>query len=113
MDVLYENGEATVGEVQDALPDAPGYSAVRALLRKLVDKGHAAYRAAGGRYVYRPVLGRAKARRSALNRVVETFFGGSAAAAVVGLLGSKRKLSDGELAEIEAVLRKLKHSDDV
>ena len=108
MDVLYENGEAAVGEVQDALPDAPSYSAVRALLRKLLDKGHVAYRDDRGRYVYRPVLARAKARRSALNRVVETFYGGSAAAAVVGLLGSKRELSDDELASIEAVLAKFK-----
>lgn len=111
MDVLYENAEATVSEVQDALPEAPGYSAVRALLRKLVDKGHVAYRDDHGRYVYHPVLARAKARRSALNRVVETFYGGSAAAAVVGLLGSKRDLSEDELAAIEAVLQKFKPTD--
>ena len=111
MDVLYESDEATVGEVQDALPDAPGYSAVRALLRKLLDKGHVAYRDERGRYIYRPVLTRAKARRSALNRIVETFYEGSTAAAVVGLLGSKRELSDDELAAIEAVLAKFKTTD--
>ena len=111
MDVLYENSEATVGEVQDALPAAPGYSAVRALLRKLLDKGHVAYRDERGRYIYRPVLTRAKARRSALNRIVETFYGGSTAAAVAGLLGSKRELSDDELAAIESVLAKFKPTD--
>ena len=111
MDVLYENGEATVGEVQDAIPDAPGYSAVRALLRKLLDKGHVAYRNERGRYVYRPVQTRAKARRSALNRLVETFYGGSTAAAVVGLLGSKRELDDDELDAIEAVLQKFRPAD--
>ena len=54
MDVLYERGEASVGEVHRTLPDAPSYSAVRALMRKLLDKGHAAYREDGTRYLYRP-----------------------------------------------------------
>ena len=108
MDVLYERGEASVGEVHDALPDAPSYSAVRALMRKLLDKGHASYREEGTRYVYRPVLARTRARRSALTRVVNTFFGGSAAEAVVGLLGAEGDLTPEELARIEATLDKLK-----
>ena len=110
MDVLYERGEASVGEVRHALPNAPSYSAVRALMRKLLDKGHASYREEGTRYVYRPVLARTRARRSALQRVVTTFFDGSAADAVVGLLGSERSLSEEELARIEATLEKLKAS---
>ncbi|MCE2459929.1 MAG: BlaI/MecI/CopY family transcriptional regulator [Pseudomonadales bacterium] len=108
MDILYEQGEASVGEVRRALPNAPSYSAVRALMRKLLDKGHASYREEGTRYVYRPVLARNRARRSALQRVVTTFFDGSAADAVVGLLGSERSLSVEELARIEATLEKLK-----
>ncbi len=112
MDVLYERGEATVGEVLEALPDAPSYSAVRALMRKLLDKGHAAYRNERGRYVYRPVMARARARRSALNRLVDIFYGGSAANAVVGLLGARRKLSADEVEQIEAVLAKFKGDAD-
>ena len=108
MDVLYERGEASVGEVRRALPDAPSYSAVRALMRKLLDKGHASYREEGTRYVYRPVLARNRARRSALQRVVNTFFDGSAADAVVGLLGNERNLTEAELARIQATLEKLK-----
>ena len=108
MDVLYEQGEASVGEVHRALPDAPSYSAVRALMRKLLDKGHASYREEGTRYVYRPVLAPNRARRSALQRVVNTFFGGSATDAVVGLLGSERDLSDEELGRIQSSLEKLK-----
>ncbi|MYA17951.1 MAG: BlaI/MecI/CopY family transcriptional regulator [Gammaproteobacteria bacterium] len=108
MDVLYERGEASVGEVHGALPDAPSYSAVRALMRKLLDKGHASYRAEGTRYVYRPVLAPTRARRSALDRVVNTFYGGSAADAVVGLLGAKSELTPEELARIEGILAKLK-----
>ena len=110
MDVLYERGEASVGEVHRVLPDAPSYSAVRALMRKLLDKGHASYRREGTRYVYRPVLARNRARRGALERVVNTFFDGSAAEAVVGLLGSRRDLSDDELARIEAVLAKVRNA---
>ena len=108
MDVLYEQGEASVGEVRRALPNAPSYSAVRALMRKLLDKGHASYREDGARYVYRPVLARNRARRSALQRVVNTFFDGSAADAVVGLLGGERDLTEEELARIQATLEKLK-----
>ena len=108
MDVLYERGEASVGEVRRALPNAPSYSAVRALMRKLLDKGHASYREEGTRYVYRPVLARNRARRSALQRVVNTFFDGSAADAVVGLLGNERDLTDQELERIQAILEKLK-----
>lgn len=108
MDVLYERGEASVGEVRRALPNAPSYSAVRALMRKLLDKGHASYREEGTRYVYRPVLARNRARRSALQRVVNTFFDGSAADAVVGLLGNERDLTDQELERIQATLEKLK-----
>ena len=108
MDVLYERGEASVGEVRRALPNAPSYSAVRALMRKLLDKGHASYREEGTRYVYRPVLARNRARRSALQRVVNTFFDGSAADAVVGLLGNERDLTEEELARIQATIEKLK-----
>lgn len=108
MDVLYERGEASVGEVHGALPDAPSYSAVRALMRKLLDKGHASYREDGTRYVYRPVLAPTRARRSALDRVVNTFFGGSAADAVVGLLGGEGDLTPEELGRIEETLEKLK-----
>ncbi len=110
MDVLYERGEASVGDVRRALPDAPSYSAVRALMRKLLDKGHASYREQGNRYVYRAVLARNRARRSALQRVVNTFFDGSAADAVVGLLGAERSLSADDLGRIEATLEKLKAS---
>lgn len=108
MDVLYERGEASVGEVRRVLPNAPSYSAVRALMRKLLDKGHASYREEGTRYVYRPVLARNRARRSALQRVVNTFFDGSAADAVVGLLGNERNLTEEEWARIQATLEKLK-----
>src|SRR5262245_25352437 len=77
MEVIYRLGEATAAEVLRGLTDPPGYSAVRALLRILEEKGHLTHVARGPRYVYRPTVARDKARRSALQRVVDTFFEGS------------------------------------
>jgi predicted transcriptional regulator len=93
MDVLYSRGEASVADVQAAIPDAPGYSAVRALLQKLLEKEHVEFREDGPRYLYRPRLRKEKALRNAVNRLVDTFFGGSRADALLNLLGD----SGGEL----------------
>lgn len=109
MDVLYAKEEASAAEVQAELPGAPSYSTVRALLRKLLDKGHVRYRQDGPRYVYLPVVAKPQASESAFSRLVETFFGGSAGAAVVNLLGnSGEEMSREEIAEIEAELARIK-----
>ena len=84
MDVVYQRGEATAAEVLEALPDPPSYSAVRALLRVLEGKGHVRHQ--GPRYVFLPTVSRETARRSALARVVQTFFDGSNQAAVAALI---------------------------
>src|SRR5215467_13167431 len=86
MDALHQHGRATVAEVQNALPDPPGYSAVRALLRILEDKGHVKHLKDGARYVYQPRASRENARRSALRRLVSTFFAGSVTQAMAALL---------------------------
>lgn len=89
------------------MPQAPGYSAVRALLRILEDKGHVRHREDGPRYVYLPVVEAAAARRSALRHVLDTFFDGSAAGAMAALLGGDGgKLSAEELARMEALIAK-------
>src|ERR1044072_5460894 len=85
MDVLHARGEATAADVLAALPDPPGYSAVRALLRILEEKGHVKHRSEGGRYVFLPRTSRAIASRSALKRVVSTFFQGSTTQAMAAL----------------------------
>ena len=109
MDILYELGEATAADVRERLPQAPSYSAVRALLRKLMDKGHVDYRQDGAKYVYRPVLPKQEAKRGAVQRLLDTFFDGSAGNAVVNLLGEEGKdLSVEDIDEIEAMLAKLK-----
>src|SRR5512147_2502738 len=76
MDVLYQRGQATVAEVEEALADPPGYSAVRATLNVLVDKGHAQYKQDGPRYLYLPAIPAGSARNAAVEHLVKTFFGG-------------------------------------
>lgn len=105
LDILYAKGEASAADVQAALPDPPGYSAVRALLRILEDKGHARHEQRGTRYVYLPIVPRDRARRSALTRIVKTFFDGSAAQAAATLVDSG-SLSDDELKRLQALIER-------
>jgi predicted transcriptional regulator len=86
MDVIYARGRATVAEVRDRLPDPPTYSAVRALLRILEEKGHLCHEQDGPRYVLLPTVPAEKARESALRHLLRTFFDGSAEGAVAALL---------------------------
>ena len=105
MDVVYRLGRATAGEVLDGLPDPPSYSAVRAMLRTLEDKGHLRHDLDGTRYVYLPTLSRAKARRSAIEGLVRTFFDGSPEQAMAALLDvSRDELSDDDLDRLAALI---------
>ena len=97
MDVVYERGKATVQEVQDAMPDPPSSSAVRATMRVLEDKGRLHHKEEGRKYVYYPAVAPERARRNALQHIVKTFFGGSAEQAAVALL----RMSDTGLAQPE------------
>jgi predicted transcriptional regulator len=98
VDILYAQGRATAAEVQSALPDPPSYSAVRAMLRILEEKGHVRHEQDGPRYVYVPTLARDNAQRSALQHVLQTFFDGSAEQAISALLDEQSaRLSDKEL----------------
>ena len=98
MDLLYQRGRATAAEVQAELPDPPGYSAVRAMLRVLEDKGHVRHQQDGPRYVYVPKVARDRAKRTALRHVVRTFFDGSTEQLVAALLDDgSAQLSEGEL----------------
>jgi BlaI family transcriptional regulator, penicillinase repressor len=105
IDILYANGRATAAEVQVALPEPPSYSAVRAMLRILEEKGHVRHEQDGPRYVYLPTLGRDNAQRSALHHMLKTFFGGSAEQAISALLDeSSQKLSDAELDRLARLI---------
>ena len=112
MDVLYRLGSATAAEVQDNIPEAPSYSAVRALLRILVDKGHIKHSYDGPRYVYSPIVSRPVAQKSALRQLVKTFFDGSASNAVAALLDmSGKDLSDAELDRLARIVEQAKQEE--
>ena len=107
MDVLYRKGSATAAEVLENMPDPPGYSAVRALLRILEQKGHIRHEELEGRYVFMPTVARDKAKRSAIRHLVTTFFDGSSEEAVAALLdASASKLSDSELDRLQDLIDK-------
>jgi predicted transcriptional regulator len=104
MDVIYRLGRATAAEVRAQLPAPPGYSAVRALLRVLEEKGHLRHEADGPRYVFLPTISRERARRSALRQLLATFYDDSPEQVVATLLDvSAARLTDAEfdrLAEL-------------
>jgi BlaI family penicillinase repressor len=105
VDILYTQGRATAAEVQMALPDPPSYSAVRAMLRILEEKGHVRHEQDGPRYVYVPTVARDSAKRSAMRHMLQTFFNGSTAQAISALLDdSSAKLSDAELDRLARMI---------
>jgi predicted transcriptional regulator len=109
MDVIYRMERATAAEVMDRLPDPPSYSAVRALLRVLEEKGHLRHEQDGPRYVFVPTVPRSAASRSALSQMVSTFFGGSVTQTMAALLDiSGPRLSQGELQRLSELIDQAK-----
>lgn len=105
MDIVYSRGQVTVSEVLADMPDAPTYSAVRAMLRKLEDKGHLTHNSQGARYVYEATLPREEAREGALERLMRTFFDGSPSKTVAALLDLKGEdLSEADLDELARMI---------
>lgn len=96
MDVIYSQGRATAAEVREGIANAPSYSAVRALLRLLEEKGHIRHEQDGPRYVYVPTTPKVAAGKSALSHLVQTFFGGSVEDAVATLLDEESTVLDEE-----------------
>jgi BlaI family penicillinase repressor len=104
MNIIFRNGKATANEVMEEMPEAPSYSAVRATLRVLEQKGHVRHQHDGTRYVYIPTVAREKARASALDQLLHTFFDGSAASIVATLLERKEKLTSEELDRLSILI---------
>ncbi len=105
LDVLYRTGRASVADVQAGLPDPPSYSAVRAMLRILEDKGHVRHDREGLRYVYLPTVARDRAKRSALKHLVRTFFDGSAAQVMAALVEmAPRDVDSRELDRLQRLI---------
>ena len=109
MDIIYQRGQATAAEVLEKLPNPPGYSAVRAMLRLLEEKGYLKHEQDGPRYLFKPTLAREKARKSAMKQMLETFFDGSTEQAVAALLNlSKSKLGKEELDRLSQMIETAK-----
>ena len=105
MDIIFERGQATAAEVLEQLPDPPSYSAVRAMLRILEEKGHLKHHQDGPRYVYQPTQSRQDARDSAIQRVVRTFFDGSTEQAMAALLDlSSSNMSEQDLDRLQQMI---------
>lgn len=105
MNIIHQFGQATAQEVMDNLPDPPSYSAVRALLRLMEEKGYLRHEQDGQRYIYKATLAREKARKSALRQMVQTFFDGSTEQAVAALLDlNRRQLSGAELERLSQLI---------
>jgi len=105
MDIIYKRAQATAADVMENLPDPPSYSAVRAMLRLLEEKGLLKHQQDGLRYVYLPTVSREKARQSALKQMLLTFFDDSTEDAVATLLDiSRSKLSDTDLDRLSELI---------
>ncbi len=104
MDILYEHGSSTAAEVLDRMADPPSYSAVRAALRVLGDKGHITHTREGHHYLFRPVVTRARAGKTATRRLLDTFFNGSAEQAVAALIEDADGADQEELDKIAALI---------
>lgn len=113
MDILYRADRATAAEVHEQLADPPSYSAVRATLRILEEKGQVRHEQDGPRYVFRPAVAREQAKRTAIRHLVQTFFDGSPELAVATLLDeSASELSKDDFARLEALIDEAKQKGD-
>jgi len=107
MDILYQHGKASATDVREAMPDAPSYSAVRAMLRVLEEKGHVKHQAEGLKYVYVPTVARDKAKRSAVKHLMDTFFSESPEQVVAALLDvSSTRLTREELDRMAQMIER-------
>jgi len=105
MDIVYQRGRATAADVLKALSSPPSYSAVRAMLRLLEEKGYLKHEQQGPRYVFIPTLARDKARKSALKQIIKTFFDGSPTEAVAALIDmSRSSISKEELDDLSRLI---------
>jgi predicted transcriptional regulator len=112
MDLLYRGQEMTAGEIHREMPEPPSYSAVRAMLRVLEEKGHIRHQEKNLRYVYSPVVPVENAKRSALRHLLDTFFAGSPEQAVAALLdGAAGEISDSELDRMASLIAQARREE--
>ena len=113
MEVVYELGRATAADVRERMPDPPSYSAVRAMLRILEDKGHIVHEQDGPRYIFLPTVPREEASETALRRLVRTFFGGSSEGAMAALLDLEGdRLDENALQRLAEMIEEARREED-
>jgi len=113
MEIVYRRGRATAGEIHGEIADPPSYSTVRTLLRVLEEKGHLTHESDGPRYVYTPCVSTEKAKRSAMEQLVRTFFDNSTSNAMAALLDmSSSNLSESELKRLAQLIQQARKSGE-
>src|SRR6476469_5720357 len=110
VDILYERGALAVSDICEALPDQLSGSAVRAMLKRLEDKGFVQRSNSDRGFLYSPVVSETAAKKSALSEIVKTFFNGSPASAASALLGMSEKLKENELDELEQMIARARQA---
>ena len=110
VDLLYQHGAMAVGDVCDALPDRLSGSAVRAMLKRLEDKGYVERHESDRGYLYSPLVSDSVAKKSALSDIVKTFFNGSPASAASALLGMSERLKEDELDQLEQMIARARQA---
>ena len=110
VDILYERGALPVADICDALPDQLSGSAVRAMLKRLEDKGYVTRSESDRGFLYSPAVSDSVAKKSALSEIVRVFFNGSPASAASALLGMSDKLQEDELSELEKMIAKAREA---
>ena len=109
MDILYGRGKSSASEVREVMPNPPGYSAVRAMLRVLEEKGHVKHEVDGVKYVFAPTVPRDKAKQSAVKHLLDTFFNDSPEQVVAALLDiSSTRMTREELDRMAKMIEKAK-----
>jgi predicted transcriptional regulator len=112
MEAIYLKGKASVAEVIDCLHDAPGYSSVRKILQILEEKGHVRHTQQGQHYIYIPTQPRNAAARSAMKKVLDTFFGGNVENAVLTLISEAEvDLTDEDIARLTSLIDAAKSAE--
>ena len=112
VDILYERGSLAVSEICEALPDQLSGSAVRAMLKRLEDKGYVSRSESDRGYLYSPLVSDTVAKKSALSEIVRVFFNGSPASAASALLGMSDKLENDQLDELEAMIARAREAKE-
>jgi BlaI family transcriptional regulator, penicillinase repressor len=112
VDILYERGPVLVSEICVALPDQLSGSAVRAMLKRLEDKGYVERTDSERGFLYSPVVSDTVAKKSALSEIVRVFFNGSPASAASALLGMSEKLKDDEISELEQMIARARQAKE-